>query len=95
MLDAMLGYWHVPLDKESSLLTTFNTPWGKSPWLGLPFGLKVAGDVFQERIDTVMRNVPNSAGIVDDIRDLRIPRRDEPGRLPEVNLLDRACAEEL
>ena len=29
------------------------------------------------------------------IRDLKIPRRDEPGRLPEVNLLDRACAEEL
>ena len=29
------------------------------------------------------------------IRDLKIPRRDEPGRLPEVNLLNRACAEEL
>ena len=26
---------------------------------------------------------------------LKIPRRDEPGRLPEVNLLNRACAEEL
>ena len=32
-------------------------------------------------------------GIV--IRDLKIPRRDELGRLPEVNLLNRACAEEL
>ena len=30
-----------------------------------------------------------------DNRDLKIPRRDEPGRLPEVNLLNRACAEEL
>ena len=29
------------------------------------------------------------------IRDLKIPRRYEPGRLPEVNLLNRACAEEL
>ena len=28
-------------------------------------------------------------------KDLKIPRRDEPGRLPEVNLLNRACAEEL
>ena len=28
-------------------------------------------------------------------RDLKIPRRDEPGRLPEVTLLNRACAEEL
>ena len=25
-MDAKQGYWHVPLDKESSLLTTFNTP---------------------------------------------------------------------
>ena len=23
------GYWHVTLDLQSSLLTTFNTPWGK------------------------------------------------------------------
>ena len=22
--------WHIPLDKESSLLTTFHTPWGKN-----------------------------------------------------------------
>jgi len=50
LLDAKSGYWHVPLDKESSFLTTFNTPWGKYRWLRLPFGLKVAGDVFQERI---------------------------------------------
>ena len=27
--DAKTGYWHVPLDLESSKLTTFNTPWGK------------------------------------------------------------------
>ena len=25
LLDAKSGYWHVPLDKESSLLMTFNT----------------------------------------------------------------------
>lgn len=29
LLDAKSGYWHVSLDKESSYLTTFNTPWGK------------------------------------------------------------------
>ena len=46
--DATTGYWHVVLDLASSLLTTFNTPWGKSRWLRLPFGLKIASDVFQE-----------------------------------------------
>ena len=51
MEDATSGYWHVPLDLQSSLLTTFNTPWGQFWWLRLPFGLKIASDVFQERLD--------------------------------------------
>ena len=46
--DATSGYWHVVLDLDSSLLTTFNTPWGKFRWLRLPFGLTIASDVFQE-----------------------------------------------
>ena len=27
LLDAKSGYWRVPLDKESGLLTAINTPW--------------------------------------------------------------------
>ena len=46
--DATSGYWHVVLDLDSSLLTTFNTPRGKFRWLRLTFGLKIASDVFQE-----------------------------------------------
>ena len=67
LLDAKSRYWHVPLDRDSSFLTTFNTPWGKYRWLRLPFGLKVAGDVFQERIDRVLRGVPNIIEVADDI----------------------------
>ena len=65
--DAMSGFWHVPLDLRSILLTTFNTPWGKYRWLRMPFGLKVSGDVFQERLDRVLRLVLGTLGIVDDI----------------------------
>ena len=46
--DATSGYRHVVQDLDSSLLTTFNTPWSKFRWLRLPFGLKIASDVFQE-----------------------------------------------
>ena len=53
--DVTSGYWHVVLDLASSLLTTFNTPWGKFRWLRLPFRLKIASDVFQERLDRVLR----------------------------------------
>ena len=65
--DATSGFWHLPLDLRSSLLTMFNMPWGKYWWLRMPFGLKVSGDVFQERLDKVLRLVPRILGIADDI----------------------------
>ena len=65
--DATSGFWHVPLDFRSSLLTTLNTLWGKYRWLRMPFGLKVSGDVFQERLDRVIRLVPGVLGITDGI----------------------------
>lgn len=67
LTDAKSGYWHVVLDDESSLLTCFNTPWGKYRWLRLPFGLKVASDVFQERLDKVLRQAEGAHGIADDV----------------------------
>ena len=63
----MSGFWHVPFNLRSSLLTTFNTPWGNYRWLRMPFCLKVSGDVFQERLDRVLRLVPGVLGITDDI----------------------------
>ena len=65
--DATSGFWHILLDFRSSLLITFNTLWGKYRWLRMPFGLKVSGDVFQERLGRVLRLVPGVHGIVDDI----------------------------
>ena len=65
--DATAGFWHIPLDFRNSLLTTFNTSWGKQRWLRMPFGFKVSGDVLQERLDRVIRLVPGVLGIADDI----------------------------
>ena len=56
--DATTGFWHVLLDFRSSLLTTFNILWGKYRWLRMSFGLKVSGDVFQKRLDRVLRLAP-------------------------------------
>ena len=41
--DATSRFWHILLDLRSSLLTTFNTLWGKYRWLRMPFGLKSLG----------------------------------------------------
>ena len=67
MRDATSGYLHVALDLASSLLTTFSTPYSKFRWLKLPFGLKIASDIFQERLDRVLTLVPNTIRIADDI----------------------------
>jgi hypothetical protein len=49
-VDARNGYWHVMLDEESSMLTTFDTPYGRYRWKRLPFGISVASEIFQKRI---------------------------------------------
>ena len=67
VVDTMSGYWMVELDSESSLLTTFSTPWGKYKWLRLTFGLNVSSDVFQERLNSILQGVKGITGCVDDV----------------------------
>ena len=65
--DTTKGYYHVELDYESSLLCTFNTPFGRFRPTRLPFGVKIAQDIFQRRLDEILKDIPNVAGIADDI----------------------------
>ena len=41
------GYWHQELDEASSFLTNFNTEFGRFWYTVMPFGITIAGDVFQ------------------------------------------------
>ena len=65
--DARNGYWHVKLDKESSLLTCFNTPYGKYVWNVLPMGIKPASEEYQKRQDDALTGLKNVYCIADDI----------------------------
>ena len=67
LVDCASGYWMVELGNESSLLTTFNTPWEKYKWLRLPFGFKVSADVFQERLNAVLKEVKGITGCINNI----------------------------
>ena len=67
VVDTKKGYWHVELDQESSLLCTFNTPFGRYRFKRLPFGVIVSQDIFQQKLDKIYRNIPNVTGIADDI----------------------------
>jgi len=67
ILDMRHGYWHVPLSVESSLLTTFNTPFGRYRFLRLPFGLKSAAEVFEKRVEALFGDLPGVAMYFDDL----------------------------
>ncbi|KAB0799135.1 hypothetical protein PPYR_07015 [Photinus pyralis] len=45
LLDATSGFWNIPLDKESSKLCTFATPFGRYKFLRMPFGIKTASEI--------------------------------------------------
>ena len=66
-LDARHGYWSVSLDNESSMLTTFNSPFGRYRFIRLPFGLCVSQDIFQQKMDQILEKCPGTVGIADDV----------------------------
>ena len=66
-LDARHGYWAIVLNTKSSLLMTFNTPYGQYHFLQLPFGLANSQDVFHKRMDQILEECEGWIGITDDI----------------------------
>lgn len=66
-LDASSGFWAVVLDEESSLKTTFNTPFGRYKYLRMPFGICSAPEVFQKKVSQIFENIEGCEVIMDDI----------------------------
>lgn len=57
VLDLKEGFYHVPLEEECMLYTTFITPFGKFCFKRLPFGLNVSPEVFQRVNEKVFGNL--------------------------------------
>ena len=66
-LDACHGYWSIVFDEESSLLMTFNSPFGRYHFLHLPFSLVCSQDIFQKKMDQFLEECPGCIGIANDI----------------------------
>ena len=66
-VDGTSSYLCIVLDYESSLLTTFNTPWGRYRFLRLPWGLTCAQDIFQRMMDQILEHCEGAIGITDDV----------------------------
>lgn len=67
VLDANQGYWQIPLDDESSRLTTFNTPFGRYRFLRMPFGIHSAQEVFHKRVNHLFEDLEGIETDIDDI----------------------------
>ena len=66
-VDLKSGYWHCVLAPESSVLTTFATPYGRYRWIHLPFGLSASSEIFQKHLTHTLENLPGVLCIADDI----------------------------
>ena len=65
-VDCTHGYFQVPLDYESSLLTTFLLPSGRFRYTRAPMGLNASSDEFCRRSDLAFNGIPGVSKIVDD-----------------------------
>ena len=66
-VDAAHAFWHVELDDESSRLTVFETPFGRYRWKRLCFGISVAPEEFQSRLQSELAGLNGIKIIADDI----------------------------
>ena len=65
-LDANKGYWQIPLDYPSSLLTTMNIPLGRYRFTRMPFGILSAQEIFHKRIQQLFDDIANVEPDIDD-----------------------------
>ena len=66
-LDANSGFFQCKLSEESQTLTSFLSPWSSYCYCKVPFGITSGQEYFQQKIDGVIGNSENTAGMVDDI----------------------------
>lgn len=66
VLDVKQGFWHVPLENQSSYLTTFNSPFGRYRWLRMPFGISSAPEIFQRCMHQLVEGLHGIEVVADD-----------------------------
>uniref|UniRef100_A0A3B3HH25 Gypsy retrotransposon integrase-like protein 1 n=1 Tax=Oryzias latipes TaxID=8090 RepID=A0A3B3HH25_ORYLA len=66
-LDANAGFWQIPLSKDSSLLTTFITPFGRYCYNRLCFGISSAPEHFQKRMSRILEGLDGVLCQMDDV----------------------------
>ena len=87
-LDAVQGYFQIPLEESSSYLTTFLLADGRYRYLRAPMGLSSSSDEWNARSDVVIEGLPFAQKIVDDIL---IEAPDSPTLYRRIRQVLRRC----
>ena len=66
-LDAVKGYWQVPLEEKSQILTTFITSYGRFKFLRAPMRLSSSQDEYCARGDAALQDIDRVEKVVDDL----------------------------
>lgn len=66
-LDAVQGYFQIPLDEDSASLTTFLLPSGRYRYKRAPMGLSASSDEWCLRSDAALHGLQGTKKLVDDI----------------------------
>ncbi len=66
-LDAKSGFWQIPLDAESTLLTTFIATSGRFCFNQVPFGISSAPEIFQRAMSQILVDLDGVICHMDDI----------------------------
>ena len=68
-LNAAIGFWQIPLDENSQLMTTFSTPfWPRRyAFRRLPFGISSAHEMFQRKMSSLLEGLSGVEVIMEDI----------------------------
>ena len=84
--DAVMAFLQTYLTQEASLLMTFNSHRGCLCFLQMPFGTKMSQDVFQLRMDAILKQCPGVIGIHDNMVIFGVDQEDHDANL--INLLN-------
>ncbi|KAL5505300.1 hypothetical protein EMCRGX_G006710 [Ephydatia muelleri] len=66
-LDTNCGFWQIPLEPSSRLLTTFVSPFGRFCFNKLPFGISSAPELFQKRMNEILAGCTGTLCLIDDV----------------------------
>lgn len=73
-LDASNGYWHIPVDEESSKLLTFNSPFERFSFTRLPYVIHSASEVFQVQVAKIIEGINGTRNSQDDINGQKLQK---------------------